>query len=187
MGKRGTYSIWQKRLYEKGLEKYPLKTVIGQNLFFVVYFGLGTAGIWNLKIADIPIVSILYLFFLIIMLIFVLRKHLCTSCYYYDKRCSTDWGKLAAVMFKKNSGNYELGVKLAGVTWGLATVVPIIAMIFILIFNFDFHLLVIFILFVILTPLNFMAHRWSCVKCKLRGICPASMAKIKGNEISPTS
>ncbi len=171
-----------KNLYEGGLEGYPLITVIGQNLFFIIYFGLGTIGMWGLKITGIPIVSILYVFFLIIMLIFVLRRHLCTNCYYYDKRCSTGWGDLAAVMFKKNSGNYELGVKLAGITWGLATIAPIIGIIAVLIFNFKIYLLVIFILFIILTPLNFMMHKHLCIKCKMRNICPASMARTKGED-----
>ena len=121
-------------------------------------------------------------FFLIAMLIFVLRKHLCTNCYYYGKRCSTGWGKLAAAMFKKNSGNYELGVKLAGITWGLATIVPIIGIITVLLLNFELNLLVILILFIIITPLNFMMHKHSCVRCKMRNICPASMAKTKGGE-----
>ncbi|MGC9058390.1 MAG: hypothetical protein ACP5IJ_00990 [Candidatus Nanoarchaeia archaeon] len=29
-------------------------------------------------------------------------------------------------MFNKNSGNYQVGVKLAGITWMLATLIPII-------------------------------------------------------------
>lgn len=151
-----------KKLYEKGLENYPITTVIGQNLFFIIYFGLGTIGMWSLKIMEIPIVSILYDLFLIIMLVFVLRKHLCTNCYYYGKRCSTGWGKLAAVMYKEKSGKYELGVKLAGITWGLATIVPIIGIITILIFKFELYFLVILILFILLTPLDFMVHKNSC-------------------------
>ncbi len=170
-------------LYENGLDEYPLSTVIGQNLFFVIYFGLGIAGMWSLKVLEVPILSVLYAIFLLTMLIFVLRKHLCTNCYYYGKRCSTAWGKLAALMFEKNSGNYELGVKLAGVTWGVAIGLPIIVMVAILIFNFDVHLLVILVLFVVLTPLNLMMHKQSCVRCKMRNICPASMARTnKGND-----
>ncbi len=170
-------------LYENGLDEYPLSTVIGQNLFFAIYFGLGIAGMWSLKVLEVPILSVLYAIFLITMLIFVLRKHLCTNCYYYGKRCSTAWGKLAALMFEKNSGNYELGVKLAGVTWGVAIGLPIIVMIAILIFNFDVHLLVILVLFVVLTPLNLMMHKHSCVRCKMRNICPASMARTnKGDD-----
>ena len=171
-----------RKLYEKGFEEYPLKIVIGQNLFFIIYFGLGTIGMWGLKIMRIPIVSIVYVSFLIIMLIFVLRKHLCTNCYYYGKRCSTGWGKLASIMFKKNSGDYERGVKLAGITWGLVIIVPVIGTIDILIFNFERYLLAILILFIILTPLNFIIHKYSCVKCKMRNICSASMARIKGGE-----
>jgi len=163
-----------KKLYEKGFEEYPITTVITQNLFFLIYFGIGFMGLLPLKLF-----SLLYAIFLIIMLLFVLRKHLCTNCYYYGKRCSTGWGKLAAVMYKEKSGKYELGVKLAVITWGLATTVPIIGTITILIFKFELYFLVILILFILLTPLNFMVHKNSCVKCKMKFICPASMAKNK--------
>ncbi len=171
-----------KKIYKEGLEQYPLRTVVSQNLFFIVYFGLGTVGVWSLKIKTIPIVSISYILFLVTMIIFVLRKHLCTNCYYYNKRCSTGWGKLAAIMFKKNSGNYKLGVRLAGITWGLATIIPIIGMILILAFNFKLTILINFSLFLLLTPLNFIIHKNSCLKCKMRGICPASMAKKRNNK-----
>ena len=170
-------------LYEKGLEDYPLTTVIGQNLFFIAYFVLGIVGMWNLKLMKIPVISILYALFLIIMLIFVLRKHLCTNCYYYGKRCNTGWGKLAKMMFEKDSGHYKLGVKLAGITWGLATLIPIIGIITVLIFKFELYLLAILFLFILLTPINFTIHKHSCTKCKMRNICPASMVKSKGGEI----
>ncbi len=45
-----------KKLYEEKLEAYPLKPVIGQDIFFIIYFRLGTAGLWDLKIRGIPVV-----------------------------------------------------------------------------------------------------------------------------------
>ena len=125
----------EEELYKEGLEKYPTGCIIGRNLFFLAYFGIGFLGMFSLQIYGFPIVSIAYASFLVIMLLFVLRKHLCTNCYYYGKLCSTGWGKLA-LMFKKNSGNYEFGVKLAGITWMLATLIPIIGIYYS--FNFKF-------------------------------------------------
>ena len=34
---------------------------------------------------------------------------------------------MSSCLFKEKSGNYEVGVKLTGITWGLLTIIPIIA------------------------------------------------------------
>jgi len=75
----------ENKILAEGFEAYPLPWVIGQNLFFLIYFGIGFAGMIQLKIRGIPAVSLLYAIFLLVMLVFVLRKHLCTNCYYYGK------------------------------------------------------------------------------------------------------
>jgi len=168
-----------KELYKNGFEEYPYSIVISQNLFFLLYFGTGFTGILSLKIFEIPLISILYAIFIVVMLLFVLRKHLCTNCYYYGKRCSTGWGKLSSLMFKEKSGNYELGIKLANITWALATLTPIIGIIISLFINFSGYKLALLLLFVVLTPVNFLFHKNSCKRCKLRNICPASMSKEK--------
>jgi len=167
----------EEKLYKEGLENYPISCVIGQNIFFLAYFGIGFIGMLPLRILGFPIISVLYALFLIIMLLFVLRKHLCTHCYYYGKLCSTGWGKLSALMFKKNSGNYQLGVKLAGITWILATAIPIVGIIAALVLDYSPSNLIFLILFILLTPVNFVSHKKACEKCKMRFICPASMAK----------
>jgi len=167
----------EEKLYKEGLEDYPIGCVIGQNILFLTYFGIGFMGMLPLRIYGFPIISVLYALFLIIMLLLVLRKHLCTHCYYYGKLCSTGWGKLSVLMFGKNSGNYQLGVKLAGVTWILATAIPIVGIILALILEYSPSNLTFLILFILLTPVNFVSHRKACKKCKMRFICPASMAR----------
>jgi hypothetical protein len=163
----------EKNLFENGFEEYPFWWVFLQNIFLLIYFGTGFAGIWKLQIYRIPFVSITYIIFIVIMLLFVLRKHLCTNCYYYGKRCNTGWGKIALI-FRKNSGNYKTGTALAGLTWMLVTLIPVTGFIIILFSNFS---LVLFVLFVLLTPVNFIIHKKACETCKMRFICPASMAK----------
>ena len=166
-----------KKLYDRGVERYPLGWIIGQNIFFVVYFAIGFMGMIPLQIHGFPVISVLYAIFLFIMLIFVLRKHLCTSCYYYGKLCSTGWGKLSALMFSKDSGNYQLGAKLAGITWMLATFIPIIGIVIVLLIDYSLSNLVLLILFILLTPINFVSHRKACERCKMKLTCPASMVK----------
>ncbi|NCN68609.1 MAG: hypothetical protein GW779_04045 [Candidatus Altiarchaeum hamiconexum] len=168
----------QQKLYEKGLEKYSLLGAVGQNLFFVIYFAIAFIGMYPLQIADVPIVSIIFITFITVMLIFVLRKHICTHCFYYGKICGTGWGKLAACLFKKNSGNYEFGGKLAGMSWMLAMFFPLIGMIIVLTLNwFSITFSLLLVIFIILSGVNFFIHKKSCEKCKMRFICPGSVAK----------
>jgi uncharacterized protein YacL len=168
----------KEKLYEKELEKYPLLGAIGQNLFFVIYFVIAFIGMSFLQIANVPIVSIIFIIFISIMLIFFLRKHLCTHCFYYGKICATGWGKLAASLFKKNSGNYELGRKLASITWMLAMFFPLIGMIIALVLNwFSLTITLLLVAFIILSGINFFIHKKSCEKCKMRFVCPGSLVK----------
>ena len=164
------------RSFQKSMEEYPLGCVIGQNLFLVAYFGIGSLGMLPLRFAGIPIISLTYAFFLALMLIFVLRKHLCTNCYYYGKICHVGWSKLA-LMFKKNSGDRELGFKLANITWFLATIFPIAGILTVLFISRSIETLVLFLIFIMLTPINFWIHKRVCKTCKERDKCKLSMAK----------
>jgi len=166
-----------KKLFDKGVEGFSLYRVIGQNIFFIVYFTIGAIGLWPIQMYGTPLISIAYILFLIVMILFVLRKHLCTKCYYYGKLCSTGWGKLSAWIFEKNSGNYRFGVKLATVTWTLAMLIPITGMVLIMVVDFSYSVMIILAVFIVLTFLNFFTHRDACKKCKMKFICPASISK----------
>ena len=94
----------KQKLYEKGLENLT-------NVLPLLWFGFAAYGVSALRFAGLPIISILYLLFAIIMLGFVLRKHLCTHCYYYDKLCGTGCDVSARGIFiaKWNESNWFLG------------------------------------------------------------------------------
>jgi hypothetical protein len=140
---------------------------------------LGFLGMYPLKIISIPIVSIFYVLFATFMLFFMLRKHLCINCYYYNKWCHCGWGKLSSTMFKKNTGVQKLGGKLAGLTWGILMTLPIIVMIIIIIIDEVSLIEKLFFLvpFVALVVVNGILHKIDCEKCKMRFICPGSAAK----------
>ncbi|MEW5759655.1 MAG: hypothetical protein AB1779_02690 [Candidatus Thermoplasmatota archaeon] len=85
---------------------------------------------------------------------------------------------MAACLFKKNSGNYEIGGKLAGITWMLAMFLPLIGMLIALILNwFSITITLLLGIFIILSGVNFFVHKKSCEKCKMRFVCPGSVAK----------
>jgi len=157
--------------------EYPLGFVIAQNLFLLLYFGMGFVGMLSLRLSGVPVFSVAYAVFLGLMLLVVLRKHLCTHCCYYGKRCATGWGKLSALMFERGSGSYELGVKLAKITWALATAVPVLGISAAYFLTPSRHILALLLLFLLLTPINFALHRSACEKCGMRRKCPMTMAR----------
>lgn len=124
-------------------------------MFSFYPIGVGFVGMLPLRTSGFPLVSVLYGVFLGVMLLLVLRKHLCTNCYYYGKRCSTGWGKLSSLMFEKGSGDYGFGVKLAGVTWVLTTLIPIVGILATLILSFSVFRVGILMVFLFLTTINY--------------------------------
>lgn len=170
-----------KKKYQNGIEESKGSYVLFENILILILVVLGFFGMYPLRVRSIPIISISYVLFAVLMLVFVLRKHLCTSCYYYDKWCHCGWGKIASRFYEKESGNYELGGKLALFTWGIIMGFPMIAMIVIVVMNKATLVdeLLFFIPFVILVAINGLLHVKDCRECKMRSICPGSAAKKK--------
>ena len=167
------------KLYEKGLENYPKSAVVLTNTLLLLWFGFAVYGMSVLKFAGLPIISILYLSFVLVMLGVVLRKHLCTHCYYYGKLCGSGWSKLSSCQLKQKSGNYELGMKLAGMTWGLLTIIPIIAISLAMFLHKDFLISggISLVGFIVIMIINQFGRKKGCSQCKMRYICKASASK----------
>ncbi len=167
------------KIYEEGLENYPKATVVLTNVLLLLWFGFAAYGMSALKFAGLPVVSIGYLLFALVMLGFVLRKHLCTQCYYYDKWCGSGWGKLSSCLFRYKSGNYEIGLKLAGVTWGLLTIIPVIAIPLAMFMYGDFLISggISLTGFLVIMAMNQFGRKTGCSQCKMRYICGASAAR----------
>ena len=169
----------EKQLHDKGLENYPKATVALTNVLLLLWFGSAAYGMSALKLIELPIASIVYLFFAFVMLGLVLRKHLCTHCYYYGKWCGTGWGKLSSCLFKEKSGNYEVGVKLAGITWGLLAIVPIIAIPVTVLLHREFLISggVSLTIFLAVMVINQFGRKRGCAQCKMKFVCKMSAAK----------
>jgi len=176
---KGVLDMERQKLYENGLENYSKVTVVLTNVLLILWFEFAAYGMSALKLAELPVVSIVYLLFAAVMLLFVLRKHLCTHCYYYNKLCGTGWGKLSSLLFEEKSGNYQLGVKLAGLTWGLLTIIPIIAIPIAIFLHKEFLTagIISLIGFLAITAANLFGRKKGCAQCKMRYICKASAAK----------
>ncbi len=129
-------------------------------------------GAGALSVEFSPAIGIAYAFFVIFMLYYVLRKHLCTNCVYYGKICYTGWGWLASKLFPKGSGSFELGLKLAGGTWGVFLFLPFSAFISLGAWTY-------LILWVALALFFLGDHFGHCATCPMKETCVRLKKKMK--------
>ena len=166
-------------IYKSGLEQTSKFTIILDNIIMAFWIALGTIACWFFY----DIVAWIYLGFAIVMIYFVLRKMLCTRCYYYNKWCHIGWGKLSALLFKKGDiveFNKCTGGKIAPLTYMTLTLTPIILLVISILIEFSFLKIIIILLFLVVSVYNlFISRIIACKKCKMRNICPGSTKKNK--------
>lgn len=169
--------IEKARIYEEGLENYPAWWVFSENLLNFVVWGLGAWILWPLGVAGIPIASIIYLLLIIIFIWILLKKHNCTTCYYYGKWCHLGWGKYAALFFKKDSGNAATGAKLS-VIWMILPLLPLLGAVAVMLWKgFSWITLIVLAVFLLLNAFQFAVLRKpGCMRCKRRFDCAGSAA-----------
>lgn len=166
------------KLYEKGLEKYPKSGITLGNIAMLLLIALGTITIWFFY----PLLAWLYLAFTIIMVYIVLRKLVCTNCYYYDKWCSIGWGKLSAKLFKKGKieeFNNSVGLKLAPLIYGLLLmIIPIVLIIISIVLVFNYYKVGVLVLLLLLSIYSGgIGRKSACSRCKMRLYCRGSAVK----------
>lgn len=110
----------------------------------------------------------------------LLKKHNCSGCYYYDKLCHLGWGKISSAMFKQNSGDPNVGMKLS-----LFYIVPppailLTALVFAIIEDPVWIYWSVLVLFITLNVASFPIRKKGCGLCAMRETCPGSAAKSKG-------
>ncbi len=159
---------------EKCFENYPVSVVLISNLVNVLIYLIGSFIVFKVGL----IWLILYLLFVLFLEFKLIRGH-CVHCYYYGKTCAFGKGRLCALMFKKGEGKKFNNIKI---TWKdilpdfLVSIVPAILGIVMLILNFDWVLLGLIILLLILTFFGnaFVRTSLACKFCKQRKLgCPA--------------
>jgi len=167
-------------LSEEGCEEYSRAAVIDSNLAMLLWIALGTVSCWFFN----HIVAWVFLGIALLTVFVVMRKLVCTNCYYYGKRCAAGWGKLSAMMFGQGDiekFNDSIGVKIAPAVYGLLTLVPLVLGTISAIQHFSA------IKPIVLTALLLMgmysgtiARKRSCGRCKMRDYCKGSAAKAAG-------
>jgi hypothetical protein len=167
------------KIYEQGLEEYPKAGIILSNLVMIFWIALGTIACWFLY----PLVAWIYLAFAMIMVFVILRKLVCTNCYYYGKWCCIGWGKLSTLFFK--TGNIEkfntsVGLKLAPLTYGLLTIIPLILIVISFFRGFSISKVIVLILLLLISFYSgTLSRKKACANCKMRLICPGSAVEVE--------
>ncbi|MDD5339211.1 MAG: hypothetical protein PHG35_07380 [Dehalococcoidales bacterium] len=164
------------KLNEKGIEKHPAQTIIVSNLAMGAWIALGTVSCWFLH----PIAAWVYLAVALLLVGVVLRKLVCTNCYYYNRWCGTGWGKLSALMFKEGEMekfSRSVGVKIAPPTYGLLSLVPLVLLIIALVQEFTIPKIVVMVLLLLISAYSaFLSRRKGCQNCKMSTVCPGSVS-----------
>jgi hypothetical protein len=163
---------------EEGLEEYPRSTVIAGNLVMLFWIALGTVACYFFN----HIAAWIFLAVALLLVFVVLRKLVCTNCYYYDKWCAAGWGKLSALMFKKGdieTFNDSIGVKLAPVIYGLLTLVPLVLGTIAAVQHFSTAKPIVLAALLLLGFYSgTLSRRKTCAQCKMSRYCRGSAVKV---------
>ena len=164
-------------IFEQGLEEYPRSSVVLGNIAVGVWIAMGAVACWFLY----PLIAWIYLAVAVLMVGIVLRKIVCTNCYYYGKRCGVGWGKLSALLFKQgeiDKFDTSIGLKIAPLTYGLLSLVPLICVIIALVQAFTVPKIVVLLLLLAISLYSgFISRKKGCGNCRMRLICPGSAVK----------
>ena len=170
------------KIYEQGCEQFGLGSIIFGNMAMLAWIGLGTACCWFFH-NFYHIAAWVYLVVALLMVFVILRRIVCVNCYYYGKRCPIGWGKLTALMFKQGSMDKfatSPGVKLAPMTYGLLSLIPMGFVIAAMVQDFQVAQPIVLVLLVTISAYSGAASRKkSCMNCKMRLICPGAAVKEK--------
>ena len=159
---------------KKTYENYPCWIVFISNALSLLVYLAGAYIIYRLGI----IWLILYLSYILILEIRLIRSH-CVSCHYYGKFCAFGKGKLSALFFKKSNPKEFMKNDM---TWKdilpdlLTSLIPFVAGIILLMLNFSWLVLFSVILLAILTTAGngFVRKTLACKFCKQKKLgCPA--------------
>jgi hypothetical protein len=157
-------------------ETFPVSWIVLENLLHVSTWVVAGTLLWSPRWLGWPLATVAWAILVVVVQV-LLKKHNCSGCYYYGKRCHLGWGLLSARMFREDSGSPGAGTRLS-----LFYVVgpPVILVASILIGTLQRvrtgHW---FLLgaFVALNAVVLAVRPRGCRLCAMRRTCPGSAAK----------
>ncbi|MBN2735205.1 MAG: hypothetical protein JXQ82_10195 [Methanomicrobiaceae archaeon] len=155
-------------------ENYPVRIVFLSNLLTLLIYAAGASLMYMAGF----IWAILYILFIAVLEFRLLSRH-CVDCYYYGKTCAFGKGRLGAIIFTKGDPKRFIQRKISGkdmIPDLLVIIIPVIAGIALLIFDFNWFIPVLIIILMILGSFGngFVRGNLACRYCRQRKTgCPA--------------
>jgi len=172
------YKCYQDNIVE-GNESFPLSLIIRENLLYLTIWVLAGYLLWPVWThSGLPLLTIVWVIMIVIIQI-LLKKHLCSGCYYYGKLCHLGWGKISSALFKQDSGNLKTGMNLSFFYIIPPPVILLTSLVFAIINNSSWTYWFVLVLYVIFNAVSFPARKKSCSLCVMREVCSGSAARSK--------
>jgi hypothetical protein len=166
---------------DEAYENFPIWIPLLAWVLSLSIYALGAYIFWSLYI---PLIAAYIIYCLWIE--YRILRFSCVNCYYYGKTCGIGRGKLCAMLFKKGNPESFLAKEIA---WKdlipdfLVMILPLVCGIVILIRDFNWLILVLMVVLVMLSMGGNALIRGSlgCKYCKQRELgCPAEQLFNKG-------
>jgi hypothetical protein len=170
------YKCYQEGIVS-GAESFPLSWIIGENLLHVTMWVLAGSLLWPVWTpSGIPLLTIVWAILVIVVQV-LLKKHNCSGCYYYNKRCHLGWGKISSAMFAQASGDPKTGLRLAFFYIIPPPLIVVTSIVFAIIRGGSITYWIVLGLYVVLNVATFPIRKKGCGLCAMREVCPGSAAK----------
>lgn len=162
-----------------GKQSFPISRIIAENLLYLSGWILAGMLLWPLWTPlQLPVLTILWAAVVLVFQI-LLKKHVCSGCYYFGKRCHLAWGLLSAVLFEQDSGNRERGVRMTLFYIIPPPLITLSALIFAIASRTGQGYWLLLAAYILINALSFPVRRSSCRACLMREICPGSAVSKK--------
>ncbi len=166
------YKCYQNNI-ASGREQFPLSWIAAENLLYLTMWILAGYLLWPIFN---PILTILWAVIVLVIQI-MLKKHNCSGCYYYNKLCHLGWGKISSALFKQDSGDPEIGIKLSLFYIVSPPIILIISIIYEFLTSFTLSYGIAICIYVLLNVISFPIRKAGCGQCVMKKVCPGSADK----------
>jgi len=131
-----------------------------ENIFILLYLGLGAYGMASIRYKGAPVISIVYISCVIVLVIALTFLHKKAKTFCFGKRYSSAWGIVAAELYQKGNCKNKYAPMIAKSALTIVAIVPIVAMVLMLYyFQFSMTTLNTLVAFLALSIVQFFINR----------------------------
>lgn len=175
------YDCYRHSIAEDRSETYPLWWVVAENLLYLGTWVIASALLWPLQVGGWPVATWAWAAIVVVIQVW-LKKHNCSGCYYYGKRCHLGWGTLAARLFEQDSGDLQRGMRLSLFYVVSPPLVLVAAVLLGLLQGVAVDHWILLGAYVVLNAASFPIRVKGCGRCAMRRVCPGSAVKPKRSD-----